>query len=128
RSSYAESTESEPMGAVTIPPGMLVERVRIREHALNELATSVRADYERKFGQPPEEPGGWYHADDWHRVSYVIDMLRPGGRLLDVGAGAGQFLNMAARSGRFDSVTGIDKARFKKYSEFEPDISKSDGD
>ncbi len=116
------------MNPVTIPPDMSVRRVILREHPVNELASSVRIDYERKFGQPPQEPGGWYHADDWHRVSYVIEMLRPGGRFLDVGCGAGQFLNMVARAGRFESVTGIDKARFKKYTEFEPDVSKSDGD
>jgi SAM-dependent methyltransferase len=107
---------------------MDVRRVKIRKHPVSALAASVRADYEAKFGEPPAEPGGWFHPDDWHRVSYVAEMLRPGGDLLDVGAGAGQFLNMLARSGKFRSVVGIDKARFKKYTELEPNMSKLDGD
>jgi 2-polyprenyl-3-methyl-5-hydroxy-6-metoxy-1,4-benzoquinol methylase len=113
---------------VHIPVGMEVRRVKIRKHPVSALAASVRADYEAKFGEPPAEPGGWFHPDDWHRVSYVAEMLRPGGDLLDVGAGAGQFLNMLARSGKFRSVVGIDKARFKKYTELEPNMSKLDGD
>jgi SAM-dependent methyltransferase len=113
---------------VHIPPGMEVRRVKIRKHPVSALAVSVRADYEAKFGEPPAEPGGWFHPDDWHRVSYVAEMLRPGGDLLDVGAGAGQFLNMLARSGEFGSVVGIDKARFKKYTQLEPNMSKLDGD
>ena len=112
---------------VHIPQGMDVRRVKIRKYPVSALAASVRADYEAKFGEPPAEPGGWYHRDDWHRVSYVADVLRPGGDLLDVGAGAGQFLNMLARSGKFRSVVGIDKAKFKKYTELEPNMSKLDG-
>jgi SAM-dependent methyltransferase len=113
---------------VHIPLGMDVRRVKIRKYPVSALAASVRADYEAKFGEPPAEPGGWFHPDDWHRVSYVAEVLRPGGDLLDVGAGAGQFLNMLARSGKFRSVVGIDKARFKKYTELEPNMSKLDGD
>ena len=113
---------------VYIPPHITVDRVDIRKYAVSALAASVRADYVTKFGDPPAQPGGWYHRDDWHRVSYVADALRPGGALLDVGVGAGQFLNMLARSGKFSSLVGIDKTRFKKYTEFEPDISTSAGD
>ena len=111
-----------------IPLRRVVRRVKIRKYPVSALAASVRADYEAKFGEPPAEPGGWFHPDDWHRVSYVAEVLRPGGDLLDVGAGAGQFLNMLARSGKFRSVVGIDKARFKKYTELEPNMSKLDGD
>jgi SAM-dependent methyltransferase len=113
---------------VHIPLGMEVRRVKIRKYPVSALAASVRADYEAKFGEPPADPGGWFHPDDWHRVSYVAEMLRPGRDLLDVGAGAGQFLNMLARWGKFDSVVGIDKARFTKYTELEPAMSKLDGD
>ena len=111
-----------------IPLRRVVRRVKIRKYPVSALAASVRADYEAKFGEPPSEPGGWFHPDDWHRVSYVAEVLRPGGDLLDVGAGAGQFLNMLARSGKFRSVVGIDKARFTKYTELEPNMSKLDGD
>jgi 2-polyprenyl-3-methyl-5-hydroxy-6-metoxy-1,4-benzoquinol methylase len=121
-------TRPSTISDVHIPRGMEVRRVKIRRYPVSALAASVRADYEAKFGEPPAEPGGWFHPDDWHRVSYVAGVLRPGGDLLDVGAGAGQFLNMLARSGQFRSVVGIDKARFKKYTELEPNMSKLDGD
>ena len=111
-----------------VPSDMQVGRVDIRRHSVSELAGSVRADYEAAFGEPPADPGGWYHRDDWPRVSFVAERLRPGGDLLDVGVGAGQFVNTLARSGRFRSVVGVDKARFKKYTELEPGISTSAGD
>ena len=115
------------MTKVTKPSNVTVNRVKIRKFPVSDLAVSVRADYEAKFGNPPEEPGGWFHPDDWHRVSYVSQMLEPGGDLLDVGVGAGQFLNILARSGRFRSVNGIDKTFFKKYTEFEPNMTRARG-
>lgn len=108
--------------------GLAVHRVRIGRHPVSALAASVRADYERIHGSAPERRGGWYHPDDWRRVSYVAEQLRPGGAVLDVGVGSGQFLNMLARSGRFDRVVGVDKARFKKFVALEPDMTKLDGD
>jgi SAM-dependent methyltransferase len=111
-----------------VPLGMDVRRINIRKYPESALATSVRADYEARFGEPPTEPGGWYRRDDWPRVSYVAEVLRPGGDLLDVGVGAGQFLNMLARSGKFRSVVGIDKVNFNKYIELEPNMSKLQGD
>lgn len=119
---------SRPTGAAGLVPELAARRIDIRTYSVNEVAESVRADYERAFGDPPAEPGGWFHHDDWHRVSYVLDVLREGQNVLDVGAGAGQFLNMLARSGKFETVVGIDKARFKKYTEFEPGLTKLDGD
>ena len=111
-----------------VPMDMEVRRVNIRRYPESALAASVRADYEARFGEPPAEPGGWYRRDDWPRVSYVADVLRPGGDLLDVGVGAGQFLNMLARSGKFRSIVGIDKVRFGKYIELEPNMSRLQGD
>lgn len=111
-----------------VPSDMQVRRVDIRDYTVSKLAASVRNDYEAAFGEPPADPGGWYHRDDWPRVSFVADLLRPGGDVLDVGVGAGQFVNILARSGRFRSIVGIDKTRFKKYTELEPGISTSTGD
>lgn len=111
-----------------VPSDMHVRRVNIRDYPVSELAATVREDYEAAFGEPPADPGGWYHRDDWPRVSFVADLLRPGGAVLDVGVGAGQFVNILARSGRFRSIVGIDKTRFKKYIELEPGISTSTGD
>ena len=75
--------------AAQVPSDMHVRRVNIRDYPVSELAATVRDDYEAKFGEPPADPGGWYHRDDWPRVSFVADLLRPGGSVLDVGVGAG---------------------------------------
>lgn len=104
---------------------------RADSHAVRKLTTGavaqdVRRQYEDRFGNPPEKPGGWYRDDDWRRTSFVLDRLRPGAKLLDVGAGAGQFANMLAASGKFGSVAALDHVRFEKYSEFSPIITRYD--
>ena len=62
------------------------------------------------------DPRGWYHCDDWNRVSYVAEVLRPGSDFFDVGVGAGQFVNILAPSGGFRFVVGVD-THFTKYTE-----------
>ena len=108
--------------------GLEMPRFPVDRYPVSALVASVRADYETKFGEPPGKPAGWYRADDWHRVSYVADLLRPGGDSLDVGVGAGQFLNVLARSGKFRSVVGVDKTTYKKYLQLEPNMSTMKGD
>ncbi len=92
-----------------------------------EVAADVRQRYEERFGNPPSDPSGWYHDDDWRRTSVVLGLARPGTNALDVGAGAGQFANMLAACGRFESVTALDRIRFDKYSEFHPALSRREG-
>jgi hypothetical protein len=60
---------------------------------VSDIESSVVADRvcersEATFGEPPEQPGGWYRPVDWKRTSFVLERLRPGGKLLDVGTGA----------------------------------------
>jgi 2-polyprenyl-3-methyl-5-hydroxy-6-metoxy-1,4-benzoquinol methylase len=107
--------------------GLEMRRFPVSQYPMNTLVASVRSDYEARFGKPDGRPAGWYSPDDWHRVSYVADLLRPGGDSLDVGVGAGQFLNVLARSGKFRSVVGVDKTQYKKYIELEPNISTLKG-
>ena len=90
------------------------------------VAAEVRARYEERFGNPPSDTRGWFHDDDWRRTSFVLELARPGRNVLDVGAGAGQFANMLAASGKFDSVTALDRIRFNKYSEFYPGLCRRD--
>jgi 2-polyprenyl-3-methyl-5-hydroxy-6-metoxy-1,4-benzoquinol methylase len=108
--------------------GLEMRRFPVDKYPVSELVASVRVDYETKFGEPAGRPAGWYRPDDWHRVSYVTDLLRPGGDALDVGVGAGQFLNLLARSGKFRSVVGVDKTTYKKYTQLEPNMSTLKGD
>jgi SAM-dependent methyltransferase len=108
--------------------GLEMRRFPVDTYPVSALVASVRTDYETKFGEPPGKPAGWYRPDDWHRVSYVADLLRPGGDALDVGVGAGQFLNVLARSGKFRSVVGVDKTTYKKYIQLEPNMSTMKGD
>ncbi|MGB9348184.1 MAG: class I SAM-dependent methyltransferase [Ilumatobacteraceae bacterium] len=101
-------------------------RLPVRQLPTAAIATDVRRQYEERFGNPPEKPGGWYRDDDWRRTSFVLHLVRPGARALDVGAGAGQFANMLAASGKFQSVTALDHIRFEKYTEFHPGLSRRD--
>lgn len=98
----------------------------VRKLTAGPIADDIRRQYEERFGNPPEKPGGWYRDDDWRRTTFVLDRLRPGAKLLDVGAGAGQFANMLAASGKFGSVAALDHIRFEKYSEFSPLITRYD--
>jgi ubiquinone/menaquinone biosynthesis C-methylase UbiE len=102
------------------------ERVDIQHHPVSDVADTVRLRYQEIFGDEPEDRGGWYHPADWRRTSYVLDLLRSGGKVLDVGAGAGQFMNMLALSGRFSSVTALDHTRFRKYTEL-GEVTRVDG-
>ena len=90
------------------------------------VAAEVRSRYEERFGNPPSDTRGWFHEDDWRRTTFVLELARPGANVLDVGAGAGQFANMLAASGKFDSVTALDRIRFDKYSEFYPGLCRRD--
>ncbi len=108
-------------------PTLAATRVRVRSLTPGPTATTIRRRYEDTFGNPPAEPGGWYRDDDWRRTSHVLGQLRSGANVLDVGAGAGQFANMLAESGKFESVTALDHIRFGKYSEFSELITRVDG-
>ena len=98
-------------------------RVALRRHPMSDYATAVRRSYEEAFGREPADGGGWYHEDDWHRICYVHDAMDRGGAVLDVGVGAGQFLNLLGISNRFESVVGIDRITFNKYIELTPSVS-----
>jgi SAM-dependent methyltransferase len=102
-------------------------RVAVRYLPTAVVAADVRQRYEERFGNPPSDARGWYHDDDWLRTSFVLGVARPGTNALDVGAGAGQFANMLAASGKFESVTALDRIRFEKYSEFHPALSRREG-
>lgn len=107
-------------------PNIDVTVVRARHLMPSSTADQVRARYEDEFGDPPAEPGGWYRADDWRRTSFVLDLLEPAELLLDVGTGAGQFVNMLAASGKFGSVGALDRVRYAKYREFHDTITRYD--
>lgn len=100
--------------------------ISVRSLMPNSVGDAVRLRYEETFGNPPEHPGGWYRPDDWRRTSFALELLQPGAEVLDVGAGAGQFANMLAASGKFGSVTALDHTRFGKYSEFHDTITRVD--
>ena len=98
--------------------------VQVREQRLTPVIHAVEAAYVGRFGKKPEHPGGWYHRDDWRRISFVFGLLQRGGDVLDVGVGAGQFINSLALSGEFRSVAGSDPTTFGKYIELVPGIDR----
>lgn len=108
-------------------PAFSADRVNVQKFPRAPEAVAVKSEYERIFGTEPEDRGGWFHPADWGRTSFVLGRLRCGGSVLDVGAGAGQFANMLALSGKFDSVTAFDKTRFRKYTQLHASISRVDG-
>lgn len=55
-----------------------------------------------------DDGGGKLRDDDYARLSHVLESLAPGATILDVGAGAGEFLNIVARAERFDELRGVD--------------------
>ena len=118
---------NRPVPTVTVTlHTVFTTSVPIRRVPLSPLVASVEADYVERFGPRPDHRGGWYHGDDWARISFVLDALDGGGRFLDVGLGAGQFINAVARTRRYETVVGADPVRFGKYVELEPGIVRHD--
>ncbi len=108
----------------TAPPFRTI--VPVRDLPLELPVELMRKEYERTYGADPADKGGWYHRDDWFRISFVLSAVSRGGTFLDVGLGAGQFINAVASTGWFAEVHGSDPTRFKKYREFESGITRVD--
>jgi SAM-dependent methyltransferase len=85
----------------------------------------VERAYVEKYGENPGG-GGWYKPDTWLRISRVFERLDKGGDILDVGTGAGQFVNCLVLSEQFRSVTTIDPTRFGKYMTLSDSITRHD--
>jgi SAM-dependent methyltransferase len=100
--------------------------IEVRESDPLPLMRRVEQAYVDRFGADPEDKGGWYEPDGWKRISRVFERVQLGGDVLDVGSGAGQFVNCLALSGCFRSVTTTDTTRFKKYVELSEDINRVD--
>lgn len=100
--------------------------VPLRRLPLPAAVADVRDDYLQRYGSEPADRGGWYTRHDWLRIGFVLSALQPGGRFLDVGLGAGQFINAVASTGRFDGIHGADPIRFNKYVELTPGIERVD--
>lgn len=88
--------------------------LEIQTYPIGPAVQRSREGYERKYGSSPVDMGGWYRNDDWHRISVVIDSLASGS-VLDVCAGAGQFINAVAHTGRLGPLHAIDVGRFNKF-------------
>ena len=97
---------------------------KLAQHPLDPVTRHVRSAYIERYGEKPEKPGGWYHDDDWTRISFVLSAIHPGGAVLDVGVGAGQFVNALALSGLYERVIGVDTAVFEKYFELDSSIER----
>ena len=100
--------------------------ISVRDSQPLPLMAEVERRYVDHFGADPEDKGGWYQPDVWKRISRVFERLDKGGHVLDVGTGAGQFVNALALSGEFRSVTTIDPTRFNKYIELSDQIVRHD--
>lgn len=97
----------------------------LAQHPLDPVTQHVQSAYIERYGEKPEKPGGWYQDDDWTRISFVLGAMRSGGAVLDVGVGAGQFLNALALSGLYERVAGVDNVVFEKYFELASSIERT---
>lgn len=100
------------------------QTIRVRRSEPLDLMRQIELKYVERFGVEPAHRGGWYEPDGWKRISRVFERLDKGGDILDVGSGAGQFVNALAMSGEFRSVTTIDTANFTNYIELSDDIRR----
>ena len=85
---------------------MNYNRLYLEDIPLNSVTQRVYDDYVIHFGT--ELKKGIYRYKNFPRFSYVLDLLQPGQRVLDVGVFTGQFLDCLALSGKFQEVIGID--------------------
>lgn len=115
------------MNARSSAPPFVASRVDVQGLTPCIEAIAVKSAYEGIHGTEPEDRGGWYHPADWGRTTYVLSRLRAADTALDVGAGAGQFMNMLSASGKFGSVTALDRTRFRKYTELYDNTHRVDG-
>ena len=102
-------------------------------HIASKTVESVRTCYEARFGS--ESGPGIYGPADWARIDFVasliaasVEDIRSGIgnsalRMLDVGIGGGQFINVIQRSGLFAEVHGLDILWHSKLIRLEPAIS-----
>lgn len=100
--------------------GLRNDVIEVRDSEPLPLMVEIEREYIERFGEEPEDRGGWYEPDAWRRISRVFERMETGGDVLDVGSGAGQFMNCLVRSGVFRSVTTVDPTRFNKYVELQP--------
>jgi SAM-dependent methyltransferase len=88
------------------------------------LADQVRNAYEDRLGIA----GGAFYPADWARVTYLAARARTSGSIIDVGAGAGQLVNMLALSGQYDRVVSLDRVRNDHWCLLDERIEEQRGD
>lgn len=62
----------------------------------------------KKLAEKGEVAANHLRPADYRRWSFVYDLIPSDVTLMDIGIGAGQFVNSASRSNRFESVIGVD--------------------
>lgn len=93
----------------------------IESPLLLSIRQQFEAHYLKEFGKRSGK--GLYRDDDWRRLQFVETLIPDGARsILDVGVGPGAFLNYLTLSGRFERVTGVDKARYSRFLSLTPDL------
>lgn len=96
----------------------MIKRQALEDLQLDPVTRQVYDDYVIRFGTARER--GIYRYKNFPRFSYVLQALEPGATILDVGVFTGQFLDVLAMSGKWNSVVGIDivkKPNFHTLSE-----------
>lgn len=93
----------------------------LRDPLLQRIRQQYEAHYEQTFGRRAGK--GLYRNHDWQRLEFALSLIPDDCRtVLDVGVGPGPFLNYLTLSGRFDTVTGIDKAQYSRFLQLTPEL------
>ena len=100
------------MGESNISP---LVRATVMENI--ELIPEVEAEFDRYFSEYSESSPPHTRIDDYLRWSFVLAEIPEGTSILDIGVGAGQFINAASRSEKFSRIHGIDITRHSKFLE-----------
>jgi len=100
--------------------GMRWKKIELKSLSLAEPIANTKKKYEEYY--PGATGLGFYSNYDWARISYVFELVKKGGSILDIGVGAAQFLNSLGASKLFHTVIGIDIKIHSKYVKFNDDF------
>lgn len=99
---------------------MISKSIDLKSLNLAEPIATTKRKYEEHY--PGSTGLGFYSNYDWARISYVFELVKKGGSILDIGVGAAQFLNSLGASKLFHPVIGIDIKIHSKYVKFNGDF------
>jgi SAM-dependent methyltransferase len=94
--------------------GIFDEAIDLARVQVSGPVAAIRRAYLDHHGEAAKG-SGFYSRWDWARITVAFDRIAKGGRVLDVGVGSGQLVNLFASSNAFSSVVGVDVKTHSKF-------------